>query len=232
MPDYHVVARFPHLNGKPEDEVMNTWTFRVNGSAGASDDSNVIANDLTTFYNTTAPLGGHAVTQYFKDSIIRAANACFFDFYDITGKLDGQAHGSPFVIRPFTCGQPNPGATGLPAELAICLSFYGDLTGLAEEIGDVRPRARRRGRVYLGPLNNIVREDDPATGRTRVTQQCRDTLASAADRLRTSNNHDWCVWSRANAALAIVQGGFVDDAFDVQRRRGEASQMRSVFTPG
>jgi hypothetical protein len=39
----------------------------------------------------------------------------------------------------------------------------------------------------------------------------------------------WSVWSRKNANTKLVTGGFVDNAFDTQRRRGEKASGRQTW---
>jgi hypothetical protein len=58
-------------------------------------------------------------------------------------------------------------------------------------------------------------------------------LAAAGLQLKTDHgtggNMRWAVWSRVNHAMYEVTGGFIDNEFDTQRRRGEVSTARSTF---
>jgi hypothetical protein len=83
--------------------------------------------------------------------------------------------------------------------------------------------------LYLGPLSNISLELESTTNRVRVIAAARATIAGAAARLIDSTHGDWMVWSRTDSAVHSVVGGFVDDAYDIQRRRGERAVGRTTF---
>ena len=121
-------------------------------------------------------------------------------------------------------GVTGPTGSGTsPHELAICLSFQGD-----REAG--RVQARRRGRVYIGPLQSAVSTFD---GMVDVT--LRDTLATAGGTLLTASGESsawtWVVHSTRNLATpdTPVTNGWVDNAFDIQRRRGVDASSRATF---
>jgi hypothetical protein len=125
--------------------------------------------------------------------------------------------------------------------IAVCLSFHGTL-GTVNEIepaapagpaGDVHPRARRRGRVYLGPWadTGAVSAQD-ANDSPRVGTTLKNAICAAALRLDDTSgpggSGNWCVWSRKDATLYPVQAAYVDDAFDTQRRRGVAPTSKQA----
>jgi hypothetical protein len=220
-------VHLPHVSGIPEDEVINS--FVINNPAGAIDPPSV-NGALHEFYNVDVAAGGpHNVANYIGEQISRAASACKVRWYDLTGHLDGSPHGSPVAETAITLGAVNPGALSLPSELCVVISTHGDLSNVLEEAGNTRPRARLRGRSYIGPLSSIAMDQDASSKRVRVTLQCRATMAGAMARLMNAAGFDLCVWSRLNASASTVVGGFVDDGFDVQRRRGEKSTLRSTF---
>lgn len=113
---------------------------------------------------------------------------------------------------------------GVPtaSELAICVSFQG-----ARVSGT--PQARRRGRVYLGPTE---RDSSTTSGRPN------STLINAAaafgqyilDASESNVEWTWCVYSTVDDELVPVTNGWVDNAYDVQRRRGLAPNARTTFT--
>lgn len=226
----HVVAVFEHLTGVVEDRVMNTWAFETPSAGVVTGEVDDVTAALEEFYNDTITSTSHTVAHYLGEQLDRGAGVSTFEYYDVGAFMSGAPHGSPFRIDTWSLGATNPGADGIPSELAVCLSYHGNLTGIPEESGLTRPRARRRGRVYLGPLSQIAMESEAGTGRSRVATQCRDTIAESADRLMAHTDVQWNVWSRADSAFTSVTGGFVDDAFDVQRRRGERAVSRSVFS--
>jgi hypothetical protein len=121
----------------------------------------------------------------------------------------------------------------LPSECAICLSFHGDTTGLATDVpggapgprGDTHPAARVRGRIFIGPLNQHVQSSGSPT---RVSATVLGDIVGSAMALHTAMP-SWSVWSRKNANTKLVTGGFVDNAFDTQRRRGEKASGRQTW---
>lgn len=114
-----------------------------------------------------------------------------------------------------------PSGTALPDEVAICLSFQGQRTaGL--------PQARRRGRIYFGPLRTTA-----ATG-NRPSTTLISTLATAAATFGAQVSalgagYAWGVWSPSDQELVEISDGWVDNAFDTQRRRGVATTSRTTF---
>jgi hypothetical protein len=44
-----------------------------------------------------------------------------------------------------------------------------------------------------------------------------------------AGNNDWCVWSVADQIAVPVANGWIDNAFDVQRRRGVDYTSRTLW---
>jgi len=124
-----------------------------------------------------------------------------------------------YEIKPPVAGTPNrPEATkvlntgafsptGYPGEIACCLSFYG---------GSNSPH--QRGRLYV-----------PAF--TFLSGGANSNRPGSADRTKVSGlvapfanlggpNVDWIVWSPTRQSATRVDHWFVDDEWDIQRRRG------------
>ena len=142
---------------------------------------------------------------------------------DTPTKLAGGALGSPFASFNWTMPTA-AGSQDLPAEVAVCASFRASYAGLAEESGSTRPRARRRGRVYLGPvMTNIL---GVTAGETHVGASFPTVVVAAMEALRTDTATSWGVWSRADAATSPVVAEWCDDAFDTIRKRGPKATTR------
>lgn len=105
-------------------------------------------------------------------------------------------------------------------EVAVCLSFYAD-----------RNLPRRRGRIYMGPFTNaqlLERPPDPL----------RNAIANLADAFSSLGgvDIDWCVYSRAESLASNsivfhkVTNAWVDDEWDVQRKRGLEGVTRTQKT--
>lgn len=194
------------VSGVSEDSVVNT--YHVDASALDELTTEGIALMLETFYGDMA--------NYISNLQSRAAGNLikFFDMTDPEPRV-------PIREREFTFSGTG-GATPLPTECAICVSFAA-----TPESGT--PAGRRRGRVYIGPLsNNTVATVD---GSARVTATCRSDFADAATTLVTQLGADdfapLQIYSRADAVIRPVTSGWVDNAIDIQRRRGVRATARS-----
>lgn len=214
---YRVQCILPSLSGLLKDAVVNDFTIQVDDAhptlpLGAIED----------FFNTPASGSAHSAAYYINDSISRAADACKVRFYDITTHLDGSHAGPPVAESTFTLGASS-GASALPDEVAIALSFHAYLFSIPEFDGSIRPRARRRGRIYLGPLNTTPIAVDSTSHNVFVSGPTITNLnaqaAALANALASGTTSYWGVWSKKDAAVRAVVGGWCDNRFDSQRRR-------------
>lgn len=104
-------------------------------------------------------------------------------------------------------------------EVACCLSFYG---------GPNAPR--NRGRLYIP---NFI-----ASAATQIGPRPSDTVRTKIAELVPlfaglgGLNVDWIVWSPTAAAATKVTNWYVDDEWDVQRRRGLRPTTRTSGTTG
>lgn len=111
------------------------------------------------------------------------------------------------------------GATpALPNEVALCLSYA------AVDDPAVSTR-RRRGRIFLGPLFGTsaagVRPNTTLRGLALTFGQ---SLASVG----TAGNTTWKLFSRVDNVTAKIESIWVDDAWDIQRRRGLKPSARDI----
>lgn len=109
-------------------------------------------------------------------------------------------------------------AATYPRELSCCLSFYAD-----------QNVPRRRGRLYIpyywaGSSPIGLRPD--TTTRTLVSNYV-GVFAGLG-----GVDVDWIVWSKANNAGYKVSNYWVDDEWDIQRRRGLRPTTRTTGTTG
>lgn len=222
----HNVVTFQSTTGLPEDQFVNTWNS-FSDILNASDQSAQMSANLFAFYNSGAT-AADAVCNYMSTAIDRSTNNVLVQSYDVTTHLDGSVVGPPVDAgHVWTLGDSaNTGQE--PNEVAGILSFHG--AGRFPEGPDAgpRPAERHRGRVYIGPLDRAA--TGSATGGARLTTAFMTALVTHATNgdLFTGNTK-WAVWSRANAEMYEVVGGFVDSAFDTQRRRGNSAAVRSTW---
>jgi len=123
-------------------------------------------------------------------------------------------------------------SNAFPNEVALCLSFAG------EAVSGV-PQARRRGRVYLGPLNGSSSFYTPTSSGIRPSPNILDIVLDACEAMQlglSTSDVLFGVWSSTNREAGMsVDNSFtpavvawMDDAYDTQRRRGPAAASRDT----
>lgn len=215
----HVIAQvvLPRTTGLPEDVVTNTFHFgRV--SVPYSTAVGVIATALQNFYNSPpSPATTFPLANFINATISRTSNACKVNCYD--GELAPTSR--PPTTTVWTLGAA-ASSNALPDESALVLSFRNNSSTLA-------PAARRRGRVYIGPLNYDA-VSGVTSGDSRPDSTFISRLNACAKRLQaevSAGGVEWKIYSPTDNALRMVQESWVDNAFDVQRRRGAKSTSRT-----
>jgi hypothetical protein len=226
-------------NGMPADDAINTFVFQdsaaLSDAAGLAGDVNPF---LQAFYNTGAP----ALCNFISTSVARGAGVTKTVFYElaVTGSVTPRLPlGGPISTVTWTLGAGV--GPDLPREVAAVLSFAGPHAGIAEDVpggipgpkGDTHPAARHRGRVYLGPLTTGT--SGPGVNGPGLTVAFCGFAAAAAGTMMgaidgiAGGTHSWCVWSRKDDHLYPITQGWMDNAFDVQRRRGIKATVRTLF---
>lgn len=213
MPIIRATVTIPMDSGVAEDAVTNTFHFNVTDAVAGSAD---IEAKLEEFYGVNTTTG---------DSIFGSIMSGNVDNLNVVLRTYNLSDPEPRVpvLTSTLSGLPGPPASALPPELAICLSYRAAYTSGT-------PNARRRGRIFIGPLNDSV--NGAGIAGDVVVFSARDTIAAAADRLATASDavSDWVVRSDVGNTTATVIAGWVDDAFDVQRRRGIRATARSSWS--
>lgn len=240
MPIVKVLCQFEGVTGDPKDRYVNTWHFLVASDPPSQPHLEDIRDALNSFYGTDTeqittqePAGERSVFDYIGEQVA-AGPVHSFKFYNMD---------DPKPRQPILTTHPNlaPGNQAkLPAEVAVVLSFSAP-----PDTGDNVQRGR--GRVYIGPLNMLAIEN--GTADARVSVNLRNTLAKALRRMAWEMPDDVtpviysagaravdpATGKRATGALLppdayIIEVGYIDDSFDTQRRRGQASTSRTLVT--
>jgi hypothetical protein len=104
-------------------------------------------------------------------------------------------------------------ASGIPRELAVCLSYFAD-----------NNRAGLRGRLYAPAIFL------GGTPGLRPTAAIRAKVAALVPILSGLGgvNVDWCLWSRKSQAAHTVTDWWVDDEWDIVRSRGLRGTTRET----
>lgn len=210
--DLMAVWTFQGLSGLPEDRFINTFAFRrpLIGTVGDFENIEAALVDFWQANNGAAggSLGNHLGAEVPGDWTLR-----------IYGLTDPEPR-APVYEASGDFGY-SAGAS-LPHEVALCLSFQGaNVSGL--------PQERRRGRVFIGPLANAA---NIVTTGGRPAASIITAGVEACSNLRSDvvlNGIAWCVNSRVDEALVEIIDGWVDNAFDTQRRRGLVPTARTTW---
>jgi hypothetical protein len=208
MPIALAQVNLRHSSGLAEDTVVNTFHFDGFDFPG---DVVAIQAAIVAFYNDLQSTN-KSVASYLSSQLSGIAETKFYSLSDPVPRV-------PRATIPWAL--VGHGGPRLPSEVALCLSYHAVF-----ESG--QPNAQRRGRVYIGPLNQDAWDSNSG----RPVANVLTTLRNAADDLRLTSvaaGAPWSVYSRVgNDAHAIV-GGWTDNAFDTQRRRGERATARQLW---
>lgn len=234
MSFYKTTQAMHSVTGMPEDDVITTYHWRTDEAGHSVVTAAALNGHVAAAWNTITAPGTSLPCDWISPEISRTILP--------TCKTYDEAGGSPLAVNNWLAFSGTPSAKAFPAEVAVCLSFNGDLTDIPEELPDdadpdarpERPASRRRGRIFVGPLT------DQAGGSTEpvrpVAFMKNDLLglgvflANPTNATLTSIGTTWGVWSKEqeNAPFTPIVQVSVDDAFDTQRRRGVAKTSRVI----
>lgn len=209
-------------SGLAKDQYVNNFTFGATSALSGADATD-LAELVGEAYHLPQTIGGEARSHigfHFGSQVAQSGHEV---------KLYAMSQTPPRVpIEVYTFGLPaNPASAGLPGEVALCVSGRA-----AKTSGTVD--ARRRGRVYIGPLRVSDITNEATTNKPRpATALITDILynivgiglraqSEASCQLGTSSSQgaagNFVPWSEV----------WVDNAFDTQRRRGDAPTAKTT----
>lgn len=228
MPHIMVQHSYESESGMPADSVLNTFHFEGPTVADAAA-SDALAAIVCDFYTATAPTATGNLEQWM------AMGA--FSIPQHSVKVYNMGDAKPRVpVSTYTETSPTFTVVApMVAEAAVCLSYRGT-------VGSGMAMARRRGRIYIGPLNFNAGTAD--TTFLRPHANFRADLTKAGRMLALDAQalgYDWSVFSPTTEAAIPPGGGgdfpltpivafWVDDAFDTIRSRGPAPTTRTQLS--
>jgi hypothetical protein len=199
----------------PEDRYVSTFHFADTGG-GPTVEADLTAAILkvTDFY-MTAHATSSAIMDWIAQTVLNGS-LCEFRAYDLSVGEPREP-----VIVPWG-GIFDQGGTPLPSELAVCCSFYSLINAPSS-----------RGRVYVGPFTSAALATD-TSGPAKVKVAVRSAINDAARAMALdATGPIWSILTHPGGGLPVlktVTNGWCDDAWDIQRRRGEAATIRDVWT--
>lgn len=211
---YLAQVQIPHDDTLARDAVVNTFSF-LGPDIPLEADRSKLKTMLTSFYTDTHTPGSQALYTFMSKGVQPSLTR--LKLYRRDDVLPRAPVFDESLVIPNSTNDP------LPHEVAVVLSFRANfLSGV--------PRARSRGRIYFGPLATNALDAQAFDG--RPTAGLMNALAGAGAYLMSpaiaDNPWTWVVHSEL-AGDATVVAGFVDNAFDTQRRRGVRTSARTVF---
>lgn len=212
MPLFKFQVTIPTDSAIPKDFITNTWHFFRTAAAPITDYDNV-RDILEDFYATAPSGGGSPLTSYYAASLGGPAVVKAYNIEDPIPRAP--VYESTFTFNPI-------GTNQLPAEVALVMSFQAPRSSGV-------PQSRRRNRVYLGPFGTNAGSSSGRPDSTVITQVTR-AGADMIDASAASATWNWVVYSGTSGAFNDVTSGWVDNAWDTQRRRGLAPSSRTTFS--
>lgn len=195
--------------GVGADVFQNTWHIDSKGGAAELTAAQDFRGEIDTFYSAL---------QTLLSSEIIGGLATYKAYF-----LGDPEPRSPIMDDSIDISPASAGA--LPPQLAVCLSYRSVFESGA-------PKARRRGRIYLGGWNSSAVNASTGGVATAVTTAINGAAADLLAASDASSTWRWVVWSPTDATSRAVTGGWVDDAWDVVRRRKLELTTRENFGVG
>jgi hypothetical protein len=207
-------------SGVPADAVVNTFHFLTPGAVVLPAELDEIVAKLKTFYDTAVTTG---LGQGTALGVLLSGDDVSTELRRIKIRKRQAIKPEP-VLREEVYNSPTgSGVGGFPHEVAMCLSYRGQL-----EAGGLQ--RRRRGRIYLGPLNDQAGNISRSAGDVRPSDRARAIVAAAGKRLRDDPGAViWATYSTVDGFAVPVVNGWVDNAYDTQRRRGTKPTQRTTW---
>lgn len=205
------MAVFQGKSGFAEDQFVNTFHFLGDGTY--DEDAILAADHVGKFYeNVTDPVQFNAIGGFLSPWIERDY---LIKTYDLS---------IPPIRVPTNWPHTLPAAisaNGPPEESAVCLTLHGSVPPAS---------ARRRGRLFIGPLCNTGIVQSTTAARSGVSTDIIAALTVAAAGLADRPLLTWVIRStKPTVNYVPIVGGYVDNALDTQRRRGPDSTSRVAW---
>lgn len=198
----------------PADFSINRFHFLTVSSPASTSELDEIQDRVRDFYDSTLSTTRRLGAAF---SSVVAQNGHEVVMYDM-------ADPEPRVpIREFSWNlSVAPSTVGYPTEVALVLSFQ------AERVSGI-PQARRRNRIYFPFINTSY--GGLSGNQVRPSANFITDLVTAGGEVlgRNTGGVDWVVRSETTGVTELTDNGWVDNAFDSQRRRGPAATSRTLF---
>jgi hypothetical protein len=247
---YKAIVSLPIMGGDNENESVNNWWFASDAGSEATsavgDQLVFVDNALAHFYGS-----GHGgqppLTNWLSEAIDRTN--CRITIYNAEAMREPDPEdrtlGPPIWMSIIsTMTDQAVGGFPLPDQVAARLSWRAGLdyqavtedveAGPAGPAGNIHPRARRRGGIYLGPLQSSCVDSLGSGDQQTVAMKdgfrasCIAALQDLSGQVHAASGCRWVHWSQADLIERVPVAVWVDGRFDTQRRRGSRTSQRAL----
>lgn len=215
---YQVQNSIPYYTGIASDVVTNVFNFNwASSGTPSAGDITQVANSVAAFYEAAFLASSTPdMAPYMRPSLCRQK---VYNMQDPTPRVPVLDRVTALTVKLGTTG-------GLPPEVALCASFKATPTsGIS--------LASQRGRIYVGGLGTGCFTAGATTTFPAPTSLFISQLNTAAKALRdvaATTHFQWEIYSKKVGLSFLVASGWVDNAFDTQRRRGQAPTARTSWS--
>lgn len=216
MTTYRLQHAFQGRSGDAKDTYVNTFHF-IGTPSNEATALAALAEAVKDFY-------AWPLTWMSNFALGPGRTIKVYDLSDPVDSANGVTRPTHYEEIQFTEVGSNAGKDPLPEEVAVCLSFEG----LTIAGGN---RARRRGRLYIGPFNTDALDGADSNAQCFVNNSLATSLTSGASQLMTdalAAGFTWCIHSTVNNNDVTLARVWVDNSFDTVRGRGKPATARVV----
>ena len=213
MPTYRAMHWFQGASGQARDRFVSSLYFNTK-SALAPDGPELygLMNGVMALFGATITVSGFTNSIFSPYATVETDHVRVYDM-SAPKKSPPIAELSRIENQPALVGAQR----GLPEEVACCLSFEAVPAAGTNQ-------ARRRGRIFLGPLAQTALDTTISTAPSRPNPALIASVFTAlsAASVLWSVSWEWMVNSPTigKYSSASVARAWIDNAWDTQRRRG------------
>lgn len=211
---FRVMAVWQRKTGLPSDVMVNSFVFRNQNLAGPLGGGleGRIKTALDEFYFGRVGDTQGSISSHMRGGSFSGLTYRIYDLADTPPRPVHIEESGAYATAAFSTGNP------LPEEVACVVSWQTAVRG-----------PHGRGRTFLGGFATEASGTDTETGTARVHANLSGSIQTAADRLLGDNNQDVELHILGAQGPNRVRTGYVDNAWDTQRRRGLKSSSRVVI---
>lgn len=232
-----------HIDGIVRDAVVHTYHFSHPLPVLLGPNAVLLRDVLNRFYGLAHLPGLFAIGRLISGQMSRAVIPRLSLFDAIRG-------GSPYALLGMLLLPAPITSSILPDQVCAVLACHAALLGLLERgplasiptdeegidegapathRGRTRPKGSHRGRLYVGPMCHL-RVLLPVVPRGVLSSLQGSASFLRRSALLAARAIVWSVFSKALGTASPIVGGWVENKWAIQRRRGVKATRRALWT--